>query len=81
MTKRASELIRCVSFSLTEEIVYDCYSTPGSQYSKTAEHECSVTDSEKRGVILVEDTMELHAVMLQGGAADRKGEILEYMNE
>ncbi|XP_053181449.1 interleukin-1 beta-like [Scomber japonicus] len=55
-----------------EQIVFECESPAPGQFSRTGEHECSVTDSQKRSLVLVQDSMELHAVMLQGGSDNRK---------
>ncbi|CAK6959684.1 interleukin-1 beta-like [Scomber scombrus] len=55
-----------------EQIVFECESAAPDKFSRTGEHECSVTDSQKRSLVLVQDSMELHAVMLQGGSDNRK---------
>nr|ALC74688.1 interleukin 1b [Lopholatilus chamaeleonticeps] len=55
-----------------EETVFECFSAPSVQYSRTGEHQCRVTDSENRSLVLVPDSMELHAVMLQGGSENCK---------
>lgn len=47
-------------------------STAPAQFSRTGELQCSVTDSQKRSLVLVQNSMELHAVMLQGGSDNRK---------
>uniref|UniRef100_H3BVV5 Interleukin-1 n=1 Tax=Tetraodon nigroviridis TaxID=99883 RepID=H3BVV5_TETNG len=57
-----------------EKIVLECYSAPPPQdkYSRRSEISCSVTDSEKRSLVRVPNSMELQAVMLQGGSECRK---------
>ncbi|KAG7280950.1 hypothetical protein CRUP_022961 [Coryphaenoides rupestris] len=34
--------------------------------------QCTLTDSQKRALIMMEDTMELHAIRLQGGSIERQ---------
>ncbi|XP_069034598.1 interleukin-1 beta-like [Embiotoca jacksoni] len=55
-----------------EQIVCDRESAPPVHFRRTGEHKCSVTDSQKRSLVLIENSMELHAVMLQGGSDNRK---------
>nr|UOV22685.1 interleukin 1beta [Oostethus manadensis] len=43
-----------------------------NQFSRTGEYRCSVSDSQKKSLVLVRDSMELHAVTLQGGSSNRK---------
>lgn len=57
----------------SEETVFERYSVPTLQYRRTGELQCTVTDSEKRNLVLVPNSMELHAVTLQGGAETCKG--------
>ncbi|XP_071339896.1 interleukin-1 beta-like isoform X2 [Trachinotus anak] len=59
--------------SLVEEyIVPELGSAAPVQYSRTGEYPCSVTDGQKRSLVLVQNSMELHAVMLQAGSENRK---------
>ncbi|NP_001267019.1 interleukin-1 beta isoform X1 [Takifugu rubripes] len=56
-----------------EQIVFERYSAPPVQkYMRMSMQEYSVSDSEKRSLIRVPDSMELNAVMLQGGSECRK---------
>nr|XP_040052687.1 interleukin-1 beta [Gasterosteus aculeatus aculeatus] len=55
-----------------EEIVTLCSSPPHLQISWTGEQQCSITDQEKRSLIRVPNSMQLHAVMLQGGSEAKK---------
>lgn len=69
----SENLLNFMLESLVEEhIVFERSSAPPPQYVRTDEQLYSVTDSKKRSLILVENSMELHAVMLQGGAENRK---------
>ncbi|XP_078107512.1 interleukin-1 beta-like [Sander vitreus] len=57
-----------------EKMVCLCESTPPFQINRTEVPSvtCSVTDGEKRSLVLVRNSMELHAVTLQGGADTTK---------
>ncbi|KAM8886610.1 interleukin-1 beta-like [Spinachia spinachia] len=55
-----------------EEIVTLLGSPPPLQISWTGEQQCSITDQEKRSLIRVPNSMQLHAVMLQGGSEAKK---------
>ncbi|XP_029295446.1 interleukin-1 beta [Cottoperca gobio] len=70
---RDEQLLNVIMDSIVEEqIMYECESAPPVQIRWTGEEQQSVTDSEKRSLVLVENSMELHAVTLQGGAEPRK---------
>ncbi|XP_074526963.1 interleukin-1 beta-like [Halichoeres trimaculatus] len=70
---RDENLLNIMLDSIVEErVVFECHSAPPLQFSRTGEHQCSVNDSEQRSLVLVRNSMELHAVMLQGGADNRK---------
>ncbi|XP_068455000.1 interleukin-1 beta-like [Clinocottus analis] len=70
---RDEDLLNMMLDSIVEEeIVFDCYSAPPLQISWTGEEQCCMTDSEKRSVVRVQNSMELHAVMLQGGTDLKK---------
>ncbi|XP_077457290.1 interleukin-1 beta [Stigmatopora argus] len=45
---------------------------PTNQFTRTGQYQCSVSDSQKKSMVLVRDCMELHAVTLQGGNSHRK---------
>nr|BAM66989.1 interleukin 1 beta [Paralichthys olivaceus] len=55
-----------------EHIVCERSSSPPDQFSRRGVYTCNITDSQKRNFILVQNSMELHAVMLQGGSSNRK---------
>nr|AAV65041.1 interleukin-1 beta [Siniperca chuatsi] len=55
-----------------EQTVFERGSAPPLQFRRTDEYQCSVTDSKKRSLVLVQNSMELHAMMLQGGAENSK---------
>ncbi|XP_072243457.1 interleukin-1 beta-like [Leuresthes tenuis] len=70
---RDENLLNIMLDSIVEEqIVFERSSAPPVQFSRTNEHQCSVTDGQNRSLILIQNTMELHAVMLQGGSENRK---------
>uniref|UniRef100_A0A8C5H4U4 Interleukin-1 n=1 Tax=Gouania willdenowi TaxID=441366 RepID=A0A8C5H4U4_GOUWI len=58
--------------SLSEPIVFETYSAPPLQFILTGEHECSVMDSQKRSLVLVQNSTKLHAVLQQGGSTGAK---------
>ncbi|XP_077377973.1 interleukin-1 beta [Festucalex cinctus] len=45
---------------------------PRNQFTRTGQYEVSVSDSQKKSLVLLSDSMELHAVTLQGGNGHRK---------
>uniref|UniRef100_A0A3Q3WL90 Interleukin-1 n=1 Tax=Mola mola TaxID=94237 RepID=A0A3Q3WL90_MOLML len=70
---RDENLINMMLENIVEErTVFECHSAPSLNYTRLEEHPFSVTDSEKRNLVVVPNSMELHAVMLQGGAECRK---------
>lgn len=50
-----------------------CLRAAANQFIRTGQYECSVSDSQKKSLVLLSDSMELHAVTLQGGNGHRKG--------
>ncbi|KAM4578353.1 interleukin-1 beta-like [Fundulus diaphanus] len=66
-------LLNIMLESVVEErfIVERTSAGPG-QFSRGVEHPCTVTDSQKRSLVLVQSNLELLAVMLQGGSDNRK---------
>uniref|UniRef100_A0A8C6PJS0 Interleukin-1 n=1 Tax=Nothobranchius furzeri TaxID=105023 RepID=A0A8C6PJS0_NOTFU len=69
---RDENLLSVVLESIVEEKnIFERRSAP-PQFSYTGQGVCSVSDSKKRSLVLVENSMELHAVLLQGGNDSRK---------
>uniref|UniRef100_A0AAT9K460 Interleukin-1 n=1 Tax=Amphiprion clarkii TaxID=80970 RepID=A0AAT9K460_AMPCL len=70
---RDENLLNIMLESIVEEkIVFERNAVAPNQFSRTAVHQCNVTDSQKRSLVLVQNSMELHAVRLQGGSDNRK---------
>nr|AZL87291.1 interleukin-1 beta [Trachinotus ovatus] len=70
---RDENLVGIMLESLVEEhIVVERRSAPPSQFTRTCQHQCSMTDSQKRDLVKDPNSMELHAVTLQAGSEDRK---------
>nr|ATL37891.1 IL-1beta [Verasper variegatus] len=70
---RDDSLLNIMMESIVEEhIVFERSSSPPDQFSRTGVYPCNISDSQKRNFILVQNSMELHAVMLQGGSNSRK---------
>ncbi|CAB1424275.1 unnamed protein product [Pleuronectes platessa] len=70
---RDESLLNIMMDSIVEEhIVFERSSTPPDQFSRTGVYPCNISDSQKKNLILVQNSMELHAVMLQGGSDNRK---------
>nr|AFH88676.1 interleukin-1 beta [Trachidermus fasciatus] len=70
---RDEDLLNEILYSFEEEeIVLERGSAPQFEISWTGEEQCSMTDSEKRSVVRVPNSLELHAVMLQGGTDLKK---------
>ncbi|XP_059192896.1 interleukin-1 beta-like [Centropristis striata] len=65
---RDENLLNIILENLVEErYVFGCESNPPVQIIKTDGYPCKVTDGEKRSLIRIPNSMQLHAVMLQGG--------------
>ncbi|XP_024274044.1 interleukin-1 beta [Oncorhynchus tshawytscha] len=63
--------------AVEEHIVLELESAPSTRrraagFSSTSQYECSVTDSENKCWVLMNEAMELHAMMLQGGSSYHK---------
>nr|ALG62453.1 interleukin-1 beta [Etroplus suratensis] len=70
---RDESLLTIMLESIVEEqIVLERTAAAPVQFSRTGEYQCSVTDSQKRSLVLVPNSMELHAVTLQGGSHNQK---------
>ncbi|XP_047446906.1 interleukin-1 beta-like [Mugil cephalus] len=68
---RDENLLNIMLESIVEEkIVFEREAPAPALFSKTGEQQCTMTDSQKRS--LVQNSMELHAVTLQGGSDNRK---------
>lgn len=55
-----------------EKIILERTSAGPGQFCRREEHPCSVTDGQKRSLVLVQQNLELFAMMLQGGSNSRK---------
>ncbi|MEQ2283684.1 hypothetical protein AMECASPLE_014099 [Ameca splendens] len=55
-----------------ETFIIERTSAGPDSFSRGEEHPCSVTDSQKRSLVLVRNNLELLAVMLQGGSNSHK---------
>ncbi|CAN9512849.1 unnamed protein product [Ophioblennius macclurei] len=70
---RDENLLSIMLESIVEEqVVFERTSAPPDHFSRTREVQCSVTDAQKRSLVLVQSSMELHAMRLQGGSANRR---------
>ncbi|XP_033974622.1 interleukin-1 beta-like [Trematomus bernacchii] len=70
---RDENLLNFIMDSIVEEkIVFERASAPPAQITRTGEEPQNITDGEKRSLVMVENSMELHAVTLQGGNEPRK---------
>ncbi|KAM7415680.1 hypothetical protein PAMA_017962 [Pampus argenteus] len=70
---RDENLLHIMLDSIIEErVVLECHSTPPVQFLRTGKYKSSVTDSQKRSLVLVQNSMELHALSLQGGSENCK---------
>nr|XP_046241951.1 interleukin-1 beta-like isoform X2 [Scatophagus argus] len=70
---RDESLLNIVLDNFVEaQTVFERSSQPSVQYNKMEEDQFSVVDGEKRSLVQVPNSMELHAVMLQGGSDNCK---------
>lgn len=67
---RDEDLLNIMLDNFVEEEI--TFSAPPAQITWTGEEECSITDAEKRSLVRVQQSMELHAVTLQGGSGTTK---------
>nr|QDH76357.1 interleukin-1 beta [Channa punctata] len=65
-------LLNIMMESIVEEQIVQENEAAAVQFHYVNEHQCSVTDHHQRSLVLVKNSMELHAVMLQGGSDNRK---------
>lgn len=57
----------------SERKVFERTAAPPQEYIKTEESACMVCDSDNKSLYWVPSNMELHAIILQGGADTCKG--------
>uniref|UniRef100_A0A672JFJ4 Interleukin-1 n=1 Tax=Salarias fasciatus TaxID=181472 RepID=A0A672JFJ4_SALFA len=70
---RDEHLLSIMLESLVEEQeVFERSSAPPPHFSRTGRLHCSLTDGQKRSLVLVQSSMELHAMLLQGGSSSRR---------
>ncbi|XP_029960732.1 interleukin-1 beta-like [Salarias fasciatus] len=70
---RDEHLLSIMLESLVEEQeIFERSSAPPAHFSRTGQIHCSLTDGQKRSLVLVQSSMELHAMLLQGGSSSRR---------
>nr|XP_061811382.1 interleukin-1 beta [Nerophis lumbriciformis] len=70
-TKIAAEGFLNIMIDDLVEVIHVEQAAP-NQFTRTGEYQCSVSDSQKKSLVLLADSMELRAVTLQGGNSHRK---------
>ncbi|KAF7646254.1 hypothetical protein LDENG_00190930 [Lucifuga dentata] len=72
-SSKHDNMLNIVLESIVEErIIFERSSAPPAFTKTPGEHQCSVADIQKKNWILLRNSMELHAVMLQGGNSQHK---------
>ncbi|XP_056231442.1 interleukin-1 beta-like [Seriola aureovittata] len=70
---RDENLLNIMMENMVEErVMFECFSNPPSQFRRTCQHQCSVTDSQQRHLVRDLNSMELNAVTLQAGSENHK---------